>query len=270
MYTSQPQEKSPIPTERRVDVWLLPLFNDEATTGAIQSALCLLPDTERRVADEIMSNRERVLYIGSRILLRTALSQYTGVLPAAWIFGSRKSGKPKIFSPECHRKIKFNISHAHELAVCAISASAEVGVDIEYIALNRDFSGIAKRFFSPQEIQALEDADPANARKLFYRLWTLKEAYLKGKGFGFPEELPLCRFDFFPEPRLILDAMSNDDTVAWRFHSSCLLKQTYFLAVAMRGIGQLGIDVRLRWINAATDLPRLLDISNRIDSDAPG
>jgi 4'-phosphopantetheinyl transferase len=266
---NRPHDDHPIPAGQRVDVWLLPLAGDEAAESVLRCASSLLPQTETQVAQAIESRRERVLYVGSRVLLRVALSRSTGVPPAAWVFGSHAGGKPCIVTPERHRNIEFNISHAHQLAACAISA-APVGVDIEFIAAGRDVSGIARRFFAPQEIEALDAAEPGHAHAMFHRLWTLKEAYLKGKGSGFPEELPSCRFELFPEPRLASDAVAHDGRGTWRFHSRSLLDQTYFLAVALCAGGPAGIDTRLRWIDAATDLPRPPALAPRREPARPG
>lgn len=77
----------------------------------------------------------------------------------------------------------FNLSHSGEYVFCAIS-DREVGVDIQQYR-PVDESRLARRFFSVEEQKALTRClDSEERRKLFYRLWTRKEAYGKLTGEG--------------------------------------------------------------------------------------
>lgn len=101
------------------------------------------------------------------------------------IFGERtktthfergKRGKPHL--PD---NAPFNISHAGDFAVLALSQQP-VGVDLERIR-PLDWQRIALRFFHPQERAYLaQSSEPEND---FFRIWTLKESYLKAEGTGF-------------------------------------------------------------------------------------
>ena len=106
-------------------------------------------------------------------------------------------GKPFFtFHPEVH----FSISHTNDLWVCAIS-SDQIGCDVQYhkTAGRRNTETlykIAQRYFSPEETLAVQKAD--NTEKIFYDIWSRKEASVKltgegiSKGFKvvFSEELP--------------------------------------------------------------------------------
>ena len=77
----------------------------------------------------------------------------------------------------------FNISHAGDLVVCAISRDSQLGVDIEkkqYIAIE-DFDNCWCR----EEIRWLYRQDDRTSA--FFHLWTRKEAVIKafGKGLSF-------------------------------------------------------------------------------------
>lgn len=83
--------------------------------------------------------------------------------------------------PHLPDKAPFNITHAGDYAVLALSSRA-VGVDLEQIR-PIDWQKIAARFFHPQERAYLDhSSDPAAE---FFRIWTLKESYLKAEGLGF-------------------------------------------------------------------------------------
>lgn len=78
--------------------------------------------------------------------------------------------------------IEFNISHTgHDLFI-GISWQQPIGVDVERIR-PIDSLAIAKRYFSKEEIEILENCERESTREdLFYNIWTKKEAYLKAEG----------------------------------------------------------------------------------------
>ncbi len=80
---------------------------------------------------------------------------------------------------------QFNISHSGNLILIAIDDRA-VGIDVEHCK-KIDYRLIAKRFFSGAE----RDLLAANEYdiKLFYKIWTLKESYLKYLGIGLQRHL---------------------------------------------------------------------------------
>lgn len=77
----------------------------------------------------------------------------------------------------------FSLSHSGEYVLCAVSCR-EVGADIQKIQ-PADVGKLAKRFFSGSEYLALERCGPAEERqRLFFELWSRKEAYGKLTGEG--------------------------------------------------------------------------------------
>lgn len=88
-------------------------------------------------------------------------------------------GKPKIVDFPLH----FSLSHSGDYVLCAVS-DREVGADIQKLQ-SIDFPKLASRFFAKVEYKALEECDSeAEQQKLFFRLWTKKEAYGKLTGQG--------------------------------------------------------------------------------------
>ena len=98
------------------------------------------------------------------------------------------SGKPYIEGLLVH----FNLSHATDYVVCAMS-DQEIGIDIEKIrAVN--FKKIAKRFFCESEYEDLLAKKQPEQLNYFFQLWTLKESYLKWLGTGLRIPLNSCSF----------------------------------------------------------------------------
>ena len=70
-----------------------------------------------------------------------------------------------------------SVTHCKGVWICALSTTA-VGVDAErHRAV--DYLAIARRFFHPTEYEAV-----AHCHRLFFNIWTAKEAYLKYTGQG--------------------------------------------------------------------------------------
>jgi hypothetical protein len=106
------------------------------------------------------------------------LSRLAGADPATLAFAIDEEGKPWIPAlPGWH----FNISHSGSLVACAV-ARIPVGLDLEYQRPGKDRGEVAERFFSPAECTEIRAA--ADPGERFYQYWSLKEAWLKWRGWG--------------------------------------------------------------------------------------
>lgn len=104
-----------------------------------------------------------------------------------------KLGKPYLAE---RQDVFFNLSHADGIAACIV-ADSECGIDCEKVRRWRP--NVVKRSFSASE-QALIESAPEDERALmFFRLWTLKEAYVKMLGIGVSYPLSEVSFGFEPE-----------------------------------------------------------------------
>jgi len=82
--------------------------------------------------------------------------------------------------------IQFNVSHSGEWVVCAVG-DHEIGVDIEQI--KPIDTKIAQKFFTQTEYQTITFTQEEARLKAFYRLWTMKESYIKYIGQGLSIQL---------------------------------------------------------------------------------
>lgn len=116
--------------------------------------------------------------IGAELLLRRAVERETGRRPGGLRTAREENGKPYLPDfPGLH----FNLSHSGGMLLCAVD-SRPVGADVELI---REIEpDVAESCFTPQERTRLEGKETEEWRKEFYRLWTLKESYLKALGTG--------------------------------------------------------------------------------------
>ena len=142
-----------------------------------------------------------------RSLLRFALEKNYG---RSYTVGREEGGKPVL---EEAQGIYFNISHTRGLVVCGISERV-IGVDTEYI---RPFDRrLMRRVCTEEEIAYIyqnsgnrEDQEQQSQR--FFRLWTLKESYLKATGQGI--SIPMREVCFSLEDRGDIRA----DIQGWKF-----------------------------------------------------
>lgn len=95
-----------------------------------------------------------------------------------------QNGKPQI------QELYFNLSHSKDIVICAVS-DKNVGCDVEAIATVKE--GIAERFFTENENNYLKSFKAEEKVSEFFRLWTIKESYMKLTGEGM--SLPLQDFD---------------------------------------------------------------------------
>lgn len=148
--------------------------------------LARLPlDRQEKIA-RLRFEKDRRLSLGAGQLLQRALCDAgfgeTDAVPVL-----SEYGKP--FFP-AFAGFHFNLSHSGTQVLCAV-ADTEVGCDIELRGEYKD--KLAKRFFHPDEYAALCALPTAEAQAaLFFRLWTLKESFLKATGRGL--SLPLNEF----------------------------------------------------------------------------
>jgi 4'-phosphopantetheinyl transferase len=179
----------------------------------------LSPDEHDRMA-RLVFERDRRRFLLTRALVRTMLSRYAGVRPTDWSFIANVHGRPEILDrPRGVPDLRFNVSHTEGLIACAVTIGREVGVDVEHIGRRLTYD-VAARFFAPREVSDLRDLSEDEQHRVFFDYWTLKEAYIKARGFGLA--LPLADFAFTlsppAPPRIAFEPSLQDDAATWQFH----------------------------------------------------
>lgn len=122
-------------------------------------------------------------YIAAHAALRRVLARALALAPERVPLGVRADGKPTL-AGELARALWFNLSHSAGVAVVALSAIGELGVDVEEIRRLPDADEVARRVFTAAERAAIERASPTRRDRAFFAAWTRKEAYIKATGEG--------------------------------------------------------------------------------------
>lgn len=189
-----------------------------ADPGLLRAYARLLTDEERARQQRFRLARSRHEHLVTRALLRTVLSRYVDVAPAAWRFVENRYGRPEL-APGFDAPLHFNLSHTDGLIACAVTRAREVGVDVEALDRRGETVRIADRFFAPAEVDALRRLPPEDQRERFFTYWTLKEAYIKARGLGLAIPLDRFSFDVDDPPRIAIafDPQLDDDAEDWQF-----------------------------------------------------
>jgi 4'-phosphopantetheinyl transferase len=209
----------------------------------------LLDEEEKRRHARFKFERDARLFLISHALLRTALSDFSDstIAPADWVFESGTYGRPEITPGEGVPGMRFNLTHTQGLAVCAVTSSADIGVDAEAENRNLDMAALAPRIMSPTELSRFQSASSEVQRKQFLSLWTLKEAFAKARGLGL--NLPVEKLSFFvngPTIHFGCPAEVENSPRDWEFH----LMQAppgHHVALVSRRNGSAPVTVTPRW-----------------------
>lgn len=172
--------------KHRIDLHQFSLDVDADGLAALERHLT--PD-ERDRARRFVVPKDGADFTVGRGRVREILADYVGRPAADLRFAYGAHGKPRLeldgSAPH------FNLSHAGHRAALVVSPSVAVGVDIEVVRpIER---GLARRFFAPGEVTALEALPPERWLDGFFQCWTRKEAVLKAMGRGF--SMSLASFD---------------------------------------------------------------------------
>jgi len=163
-----------------VHCWWIRLNVSPATCVALAATLSR---DERIRSARMRSPQLRQRFIAAHGGLRELLGRYLGVHPSEVRFGHNEFGKPAL-SGEFGDQLTFNLSHSADLAVIGIAADAKLGVDVEQIRDEPDFSDIAQWFFGAAELEELNRLPSELRARAFLRSWTRKEACAKARGEG--------------------------------------------------------------------------------------
>jgi len=146
----------------------------------------------------------------SRYFLRNILSVFLNSSPSALNFKKDKGHKPSVDG------LEYNLTRSADFIIIAVSEQP-VGIDLEFIKPDFDFSDICDQHFHEEE-QRWIDTD----RLRFFTVWTRKEAVLKVTGEG------------------LIDDMATFSTIAPRVYrtpngfnlESYLMNDNYILSLA--------------------------------------
>ena len=122
-------------------------------------------------------------FIAGRILTRTMIAELTDEDAPGIALSVDSRGSPVHVHPH---PVRFSISHSCNLSAAAVlpvaSMHNKLGIDLEQRIPGRDVDAIAEAWFHPLECRLLDKAANNEQRlRLFYKMWTAKEAWVKAR-----------------------------------------------------------------------------------------
>jgi 4'-phosphopantetheinyl transferase len=163
-----------------VALWLGTVAHAEASATAAGHAW--LSGTERTRLAAFTAPRRRAQFLAGRWAARQLLaSAHGGDALADWSLDAAPQAPPRLVRGL--RALHVALSHSGNHVACAVSAEP-VGLDIEAPQRQRDTATLAEGVCTAAERARLLLLPAAERAGHFYRVWTLKEAWLKRRGEG--------------------------------------------------------------------------------------
>lgn len=210
-----------------------------------------LISSEINRAERFHRELDKNRFIISRSILKIVLAAHTKLEAKNIHLDYHFNKKPYLAS---HPWLHFNVSHSEDFAVIAISRTM-VGIDIEHIAEDFNFTNLLPEIFAEKEIFAIQNA--VNKKNAFYTSWTRKEAFVKALGKGIDED-----FKYFPcldgEHNIAANLIQTNDN--WQIYSFGLADQ-YLAAIAFEDLSTISKKLVLFAIpNTMEDLLEMTQI----------
>ena len=226
---------------------------ERAIAALTERYLALLSSDERDRHGRFYFDKDRHHYLVAHALVRTTLSQYADVDPAAWTFRNGPHGRPEIAGPfdgaqgrpvdgaqgaseAAAAALRFNLTHTNGMVAVAVARGVDVGIDVEGFRMRDTGIDIARRFFAPAETAHLERQAPDDRLRVFLEFWTLKEAYIKAIGKGLAAGLATFAMQLDEPPTVVFATDSHGDSADWHFRR-LHLADTHLAALAVRHRG---------------------------------
>lgn len=129
-------------------------------------------------------DQDKKMFLCSRIVLRNEFKSKFGI-PFNQKISFNKYKKPLLTDfPDIH----FNISHSSNYVMLGFS-DYPIGIDIERILYfsKSELTNFAKIVFHKSELDLISLHNEYDAQRIFFKIWTIKESFIKsiGKGFNY-------------------------------------------------------------------------------------
>lgn len=200
--------------EQEVHIWRAEL---NVSPVVLESYQAILSAEEADKARRFYFEKDRRHWTVARGVLKRLLGSYMQQEPRTITFQYNAYGKPALTGTQ---SLQFNISHSHELALYAFTNTQPIGIDVEYMRSNIDYTEIAEHSFSAAEQAEFRSISQLQRSGAFFKGWTSKEAYIKGRGMGL--SLPLHLFDTSLDPQqpaALLASREESQEEHWSLHT---------------------------------------------------
>jgi 4'-phosphopantetheinyl transferase len=152
------------------------------------------------------------LRFARRFYLRLLLGAYLGLPGKSVQINRKQRGKPVLDASVHDSELRFSMAKSEDRLLIGFCTTSHIGVDLEPAGRRaHDALGVARRYFSPAEADALSVLPADEIDAAFLRVWACKEAVVKASGLGIANQFarftvetdlgrPAALLDFEDEP----------------------------------------------------------------------
>ncbi len=199
------------------------------------SFTCVLSPEELQRSQKFLNSRDAQRYIAAHGVLRHILSRYAPISPQEWKFKTNHYGKPVLRADTRSPDLYFSLSYTDKYFACAISHEPVIGLDLEKITPTEDLVNQIQRYCSPEEQQILKSLTVHQRQRQFFKLWTLKEAFVKARGIGLVYPIRALSFDLSDELSICVSVDDEPATESTHWYFELYpLEEDHFVSVAVQ------------------------------------
>ena len=206
-HSSDPHRPAAASGARDVGIWRLDCIRHRDDDRRFDAAL----DARERDRLRMMRSADaRIRFSAGRWLARHVLARRLGCRESDVELTVDPHGRPSL----ARGRFDFNLSHAGSIVVLALGAT-RVGIDVEATGRVANWRSIARRFFSADEIAAIEACAEEERRTAFFRTWVRKEAFVKALGTGVATGFHRFDVSTGAAPALLAARIGGIDATEW-------------------------------------------------------
>ncbi|XP_048774505.2 L-aminoadipate-semialdehyde dehydrogenase-phosphopantetheinyl transferase-like [Ostrea edulis] len=162
---------------------------------------CIQSEEKDRIQRFVFKKDAKAAMAG-RLLIRKAITECLNLPYKEIKLGRTEKGKPFLVNL-VQESFSFNVSHNGEFAVLAASRNGNIGIDVMKYEVRSSvpnfFHTMRRQFTESEWTQIRKPTQECEQLKIFYRLWCLKESYVKALGVGIGFEVSRLDFTFNTE-----------------------------------------------------------------------
>lgn len=150
----------------------------------------MVDDTRKSKIEKCRNEEDKKRSLLAGYLIQVGVREWIGeesglqnAMPLSLAYTYGENGKPYLMNVG---NLHFSLSHSGSYVVAAFSEH-EVGIDIQHHKPMKE--KIAERFFSQEDNALLKQLEATGDGEGFYRIWAIKEAYMKLTGEGLRQGL---------------------------------------------------------------------------------
>lgn len=199
-------------------------INNKLDVDSYYKFLLLIDDGKRLKVNKFKNRDDKIRALIADLLIRSIICNKFQLSNGEIQYEYNSYGKPKLKNSE---EFHFNISHSGDWVVAVVDKQP-IGIDIEKVCPIW-YVDIAKRFFKNDEYNWLLAQNDKNKLEDFYKLWTLKESYIKMMGTGL--SMPLDSFSIIFDTEGNISTKGNGDVIKKRYFKTYTIDKNYIIAV---------------------------------------